>query len=117
MTLVYTQNLMHKINLNLLKIITCVLSKRSLLTHPLGLPLRLQDSLLLLAGTATPSWPYEYAGNHLSALQNAGLHTTHWQHDCLSFFLYVRQILSSTSCGAAPCTLMNLNNGNYEYDY
>ena len=31
----------------------CVLPKRSLLTHPLRLPLRLQDYLLLLAGTAT----------------------------------------------------------------
>ena len=31
----------------------CVLPKRFLLAHPLRLPLRLQDSLLLLAGTAT----------------------------------------------------------------
>ena len=31
----------------------CVLPKQSLLTHPLGLPLRLQESLLLLAGTDT----------------------------------------------------------------
>ena len=30
-----------------------VLPKRFLLAHPLRLPLRLQDSLLLLAGTAT----------------------------------------------------------------
>ena len=38
---------------NLEKKNPCVLPKRFLLAHPLRLPLRLQDSLLLLAGTAT----------------------------------------------------------------
>ena len=70
-----------------------------------------------------PSPPFgyseEYAGNHLrgqvSCIADAGPQHTGNQ-GCFGFLLYVLTILSSCSCGARLCTLMNLINGNYEYD-
>ena len=71
-----------------------------------------------------PSPPFgyseEYAGNHLRG-QLESIADAGQQHNsiqgCLSFLLYVRQIFASCSCGATLCTLMNLINDNYEYDY